>query len=61
MAATDIEPLEDAYKKMREATRPNPPIPDRRGPKVYEVTQDPSLNGVNPAQANTDGYDVHHS
>jgi len=48
MPADQIEPLEDAYLRMREATKPNAPIPDRRGPLVYDLTETPSLNGVDP-------------
>lgn len=48
MSAQNIEPLEDAYRKMLEMTKPNEPIPDRRGPLVYDLTFTPSLNGVDP-------------
>lgn len=46
MPADNIEPLEQAYKTMREATRPLPAINDERGPLVYELTEDFSTNGV---------------
>lgn len=39
---------EEAAFAMREKTKPLPEIPDRRGPLVYDLTFQPSLNGVNP-------------
>jgi hypothetical protein len=55
MAADNIEKLEDAYRKMREATAPLDPIPDNRGPLVYDVTKEASLNGVDPNYKNKKG------
>lgn len=46
MGAYDIDPLEPAYRRMRDMTKPNKPIPDERGPLVYELTRDYSTNGV---------------
>ena len=48
MAAENVQPLESAYTQMREATRPNPPIEDHRGPLVYNITEEGSLNGMDP-------------
>lgn len=43
-----MDPVEQVYKQMREMTRPLPAIPDDRGPLVYELTKDASLNGIDP-------------
>jgi len=48
MPADKIEKLEPVYKKMLEMTKGCYPVPDNRGPLVYEVTEDPSLNGIIP-------------
>jgi hypothetical protein len=42
------DPMFDTAKKMVEMTRPLPPIEDNRGPLVYNVTTEESLNGVLP-------------
>ncbi len=41
-------PLESVYVQMRNMTRGCYPVPDNRGPKVYELTEDESLNGIVP-------------
>lgn len=48
MSAYDIAPLDKGFRAMREKTRPLPPIPDRRGPLVYDRTFTASLNGIQP-------------
>lgn len=59
MAASDIQPLESAYVQMRNATKPNAPIPDERGPNVYELTAEKSLNGIDPSCKDKPGGCVH--
>lgn len=41
-------PYIDPAFQMREMTRGCPPLEDRRGPLVYDLTETPSQNGVNP-------------
>ena len=48
MAARDIQPLEPFYTNARAKNHPATEIPDRRGPLVYDLTFQESLNGVNP-------------
>lgn len=59
MAATNIEPLEEAYRKMREMTKPNKPVVDERGPLVYELTREFSTNGVDLKCKDKEGGCVH--
>jgi hypothetical protein len=59
MAATDIQPLEKAYREMRDRTRPTVPVRDDRGPLVYELTEEASLNGIDPNCKDKPGGCVH--
>ncbi len=55
----DNTSIDSVYLQMREMTRPLPPIKDNRGPLVYEVTQDASLNGIDPNYKDKPGAGVH--
>ena len=54
MAADNIEPLESVWAEMKRRTLPVYPVEDTRGPKVYEVSEDPSCNGSLPEIYQTD-------
>jgi hypothetical protein len=58
MAARDIQPVENAYVNMRNKTKMDTPIPDNRGPIVYNLSETPSVNGVQPEPLNFDGKKV---
>lgn len=53
----DNAPVESVYNQMREMTKMDTPIPDRRGPLVYELTQEPSLNGIQPNRPGDEAVD----
>lgn len=59
MSAYDIQPLEDAYAKLKNATKPLPAISDKRGPLVYELTDEKSLNGIDSNYKDKAGGGVH--
>jgi hypothetical protein len=44
-------------EEIRNKTRALPEIPDRRGPMVYDLTEDASLNGIDPNFENKQGVD----
>lgn len=43
--------------KILDMTRAVPSEPDRRGPLVYDLTQDASLNGIDPNESASNGVD----
>lgn len=59
MSAYDIQPVEETYQEMRRRTAPATPVPETRGPLVYNVTREASTNGVDETCKDKPGGCVH--